>query len=76
MEPVQSHDRRAHSAQLLYQPVRLSESSRRTMAQDYPKPKLRGRHFATVGSLPAKKRGANFENYKTNAYLLAAKKQN
>ena len=25
---------------------------------------------------PPKKRGANFENYKTNAYLLAAKKQN
>ena len=25
---------------------------------------------------PPKKRGANFENYKTNAYLLAAKQQN
>ena len=59
VESVKSHDRRAHSAQLLYQPVRLPESSRRTMAQDYPKPKPQGRYFATAGALPTK-RGTQF----------------
>ena len=38
---------------------RLPESSRRTMAQDYPKPKPQGRYFATAGALPTK-RGAQF----------------
>ena len=59
VESVKSHDRHAHSAQLLYQPVRLPESSRRTKAQDYPKPKPKGRYFATTGALPTK-RGAQF----------------
>ena len=37
----------------------LCESSRRTMAQDYPKTKTQGRYFATAGALPTK-RGAQF----------------
>ena len=36
VESIKSYDHRARSAQLLYQPVRLPESSRRTIAQDYP----------------------------------------
>ena len=48
---------RFQTAQLLYQPVRLPESARRSMAQNYPKPKPKGRHFAAAGALPAK-RGA------------------
>ena len=57
VESIKSYDRRARSAQLLYQPVRLPESARRSMAQNYPKPKPIGRHFAAAGALPAK-RGA------------------
>ena len=37
----------------------LCAASRRTMAQDYPEPKPKGRYFATAGALPTK-RGAQF----------------